>query len=157
MPDLGEDRLVGVFWTSDQTTLLALTDGLRKSMTGFVQLCLFSHHNFSVKQTSFIDDQFRGTYVALDNGFSLEHNLVGGDNGTSNLPADRDILRRDVTVDLSARSDSKALTRRDLAGHLPIDTNVSLAADFAFDDGPGTNQVEFFDRIVFQSLSSFRS
>jgi len=126
-------------------------------MSGFVQLCLFSHHNFSVEQTSFIDDQFRGTNIAFDNGFSFKDNLVGGDDGATNLPADRDILRRDVTVDLSARSDSKALARRDLAGHLPIDTNVSLTADFSFDDGPGTDQVEFFDRIVFQSLSSFRS
>jgi hypothetical protein len=126
-------------------------------VTGFVQLCLFGHDHFSVEQTSFIDDQFRGSNVTLDNSFSLKHNLVGCNNGTSYFPADRDILRRDVAVDLTARSDSKAFTCRDLACDLSIDTNVSLASDFPFDDGSGADQVEFFDRIVFQSLSSFRS
>jgi hypothetical protein len=126
-------------------------------VTGFVQLCLFGHHHFSVEQTSFIDDQFRGTNVTLDDSFSLKHNLVGCNDGTSYLPANRDILGRDVTVDLTARSDSKALACRDLAGNFSIDTNVSLASDLPFDDGSGADQVEFFDRIVFQSLSSFRN
>lgn len=123
----------------------------------FVQLRLFSHHHFSIKQASLIDHQLRCADITFDDCLSLEHNLFRRNDGASHLTANRDVLCRHVSVDLTGNPDGKTFACSDLAGDFPIDTNVSLTSDLPFDDGSRANQVEFFNRISFQSLSSFRS
>ena len=147
----------GVHPTSVQVTLVTLSDRVETSMTGFVQLRFFGHRYFPIKKTPFIDDQLGRANVSFDHRFSFEHDLVRSGDRASHFPADRDILRRDVPVDLTRDSDGNAFTRRDLTGELPIDSNVSLAADFPFYNRSRAYQVEFFDRISFQSQGSFRS
>jgi hypothetical protein len=126
-------------------------------VASFVQLRLLSHHHFSIEQTSFIDHQLRCADIPFDDCLSLEHNLFRRNNGAPHLSADRDVFRRHISVDLTRNSDGQTFACGDLARDFSIDTNISLTSDLPFDDGPRADQVEFFDRISFQSLSSFRS
>ena len=126
-------------------------------MSSLVQLRLLSHHHFSIEQTSFIDHQLRRADITFDDCLSLEYDLLRRNDGTPHLSADRDVFRRHVSIDLTRNPDSQTFACGDLAGDFSIDSNVSLTADLPFDDSSRADQVEFFDRISFQSLSSFRS
>lgn len=126
-------------------------------MPRFVQLRLLSHHHFSIKQTSFIDHQLRCADIPFDDCLSLEHNLFRRDDGAPHLSADRDVFRRHISIDLARNPDGQTFACGDLACDFSIDANIPLTSDLPFDDGARADQVEFFDRISFQSLSSFRS
>jgi hypothetical protein len=123
----------------------------------FVQLRLLSHHHFSIEQTSFVDHQLRRSDIPFDDCLSLEHNFLRRNDRASHFSADRDVFRRHISIDLTRDPDRQTFARGDLAGDFPIDTNIPLTSDLPFDDSPRADQVEFFDRISFQSLSSFRS
>ena len=120
-------------------------------------MSLLRHHHFSIEQASFIDYQFRRADVSFDHRLPLEDNFLGRDNGAPHFSADRHVLGRYVSINLSRDSDCETLACGDLTGDLAIDANVSLTSDFPFDNRSRANQIEFFDRISFQSLSSFRS
>ena len=120
-------------------------------MAGLVHLRLFRHHHFSIKQAAFIDDEFRSADIAFDNRFPFEDDFLRRDDRSPHLAADRDVLRRNVSIHFASSADSDAFARRNLTGDFSIDANVTLTSDFPFDDRPGTDQVEFFDRISFQS------
>jgi hypothetical protein len=126
-------------------------------VTGFVQLRLLSHHHFSIKQTSFIDHKLRCADIPFDDCLSFEHDLLRRDDGAPYLSADRDVFRRDIPVNFARNPDGQAFACGNLARNFPIDANISLTSDLPFDDSARADQVEFFDRISFQSLSSFRS
>lgn len=124
-------------------------------MTRLVNLRFFGHHNFTIEQAALIDDKPGRPDISLDYGFSLKHNLLCRDDGAPYFAADRHILGRNVTIDLARDSDCETLACRNFARDLSVDSNIALTADFSFDDRSRTNQVEFFDRIRFQSQSSF--
>ena len=124
-------------------------------MARFVNLRLLGHHNLAIEQTALVDDKLGRPDISLDYGLSLEHNLLCRDDGASYLAADRHVLGRNVSIDLSRVADSETLACRNFARNFSVDSNIALTADFSFDDRSRTNQVEFFDRIRFQSQSSF--
>lgn len=126
-------------------------------MTGFVELSLLRHHHFSIEQAPFIDHQPRRADVSFDYRLPLENDFLGRDNGTPHFSADRDVLCRHVPVHLARNPDCETLACGDLTRDLAVDANITLTADLPFDDGSRANQIEFFDRISFQSRSSFRS
>ncbi len=124
-------------------------------MARLVNLRLFGHHNFAIEQTAFINDKPGRPDISFNHGFSLKHNLLCRYDGAPYLAADRHVLGRDISIDLSGDADSETLARRNFARYFSVDSNISLTADLPFDDRTRTYQVEFFDRIRFQSQSSF--
>jgi hypothetical protein len=126
-------------------------------VTGLVDLRLFRHHHFAIEQAPLIDDEFRSPDVPFDDRLPFEDNFLRRDDGASHFAPDRHVLGRYVPIDLSGDTDGETLACRDLTRNLTIDTDISLTSDLSLDDGSRADQVEFFDRISFQSLSSFRS
>ena len=124
-------------------------------MARLVDLRLFGHHNLTIEQTALVDDKLGCPDISLDYGLTLKHNLLGRDDGAPHLAADRHVLGRDISVYLTRDADRKALACRNFTSYFSVDSNIALTSDFALDDRSRANQVEFFDRIRFQSQSSF--
>jgi hypothetical protein len=126
-------------------------------VTGFVELRLLGHHHFPVEQTPFIDHELRCTDVPFDDRLPFEDDFLCCDNRAPYFSAYRDVLRRYIPINLASYAYRETFTCCNLAGDLAIDADISLTSDLSFNDGTWTDEVEFFDRISFQCLSSFRS
>jgi len=128
---------------------------MRRLVARFVNLRLLGHHDLAVEQTTLIDDKLGCPDISLDYGLSLKHNLLRRDNGAPHFAADRHVLGGDISIDLSRDTDREALACRNFTRDFSVDSNIALTSDFALDNRSRANQVEFFDRIRFQSQSSF--